>query len=89
MKRGKVCAIHEEFSPDGECRWCEPPPSVALTAMPPLPILNCAHDGVLFDFNGITSCAACGKILVPAIPLVLHYAGCGSLVGVACTCGHP
>lgn len=31
MKQGKVCEKHQEFSPDGECRWCEPPAPAKMT----------------------------------------------------------
>jgi hypothetical protein len=30
MKRGSVCSVHNEFSPDGECRWCPTPPLRSL-----------------------------------------------------------
>jgi hypothetical protein len=33
MKLGKVCEKHQEFSPDGVCRWCPTPPSEAFLAL--------------------------------------------------------
>jgi hypothetical protein len=89
MKRGSVCSVHNEFSPDGVCRWCPTPPSEAFLALAeklevvdfttgggplqivygplqqqsPLPVASCKHDGVLLDYCGTTSCAACGKVL--------------------------
>jgi hypothetical protein len=27
---GRVCEKHQEYCPDGECRWCEPEPAAGL-----------------------------------------------------------
>jgi hypothetical protein len=83
MKLGKVCETHNEFAPDGVCRWCPTPPLRSLVwdvgevvdfttgggsspspiVYGPLQVASCKHDGVLLDYCGTTSCAACGKVL--------------------------
>jgi hypothetical protein len=93
MKQGKVCETHQEFSPDGVCRWCPTPPSEAPATylgmtIPPLahPVAGLLPAWPLPDPNigppplPVASCKHDGALL--DFSGTISCAACGKILGV-------